>query len=66
MEDTLLRGDPIYICFYLDKFSLSKLYDYDFRLGLGMVRVGVVGYGHLGQYLVENILNHAGTYLILR
>jgi len=24
-----------------------------------MVRVGVVGYGHLGQYLVENILNHA-------
>ena len=23
-----------------------------------MVRVGVVGYGHLGQYLVENILKH--------
>jgi len=23
-----------------------------------MVRIGVVGYGHLGQYLVENILKH--------
>ena len=28
-----------------------------------MVRVGVVGYGHLGQYLVENIQSQPGLEL---
>ena len=29
-----------------------------------MVRIGVVGYGHLGQYLVENILKHPELELV--
>ena len=33
-----------------NKFQIYKV--------LKMVRVGVVGYGHLGQYLVESIAKH--------